>query len=124
MWRAGERSWKAQEEETSFADVCIPGRGPPLPSIAQWIAGLFGNVDLSPSDLAEALILTAASQSLRRKMRIRKALEPLARASSAPSSKSLARTSATMSAATGVIYFSRCEAGIVSSLSQSACLAL
>ena len=52
-------------------------RGAPLPSIAKWMSVLFGNVDLSPSDLTEAVVLTAASQSLRRKMRIKKALAPV-----------------------------------------------
>lgn len=57
-------------------------RGPPLPSIAQWISHLFANVDLSPTDLMEAIILAAAAQSMRRKMRIKRALRPaIARAS-------------------------------------------
>ena len=51
-------------------------RGAALPSIAQWVAGLFENVDLSPSDISAALILCAASQQLRRKMRIKNALDP------------------------------------------------
>ena len=44
-------------------------------SIASWIAGLFAGVDLSPSDLMTAIFLTSAAQNMRRRMRIRKALE-------------------------------------------------
>ena len=44
-------------------------------SIASWIAGLFAGVDLSPSDLMTAVFLTSAAQNMRRRMRIRKALE-------------------------------------------------
>ena len=51
-------------------------RGAALPSIAQWVSGLFENVDLSPSDISAALVLSAASQQLRRKMRIKNALDP------------------------------------------------
>ena len=40
------------------------------------MSGLFENVDLSPSDISAALILSAASQQLRRKMRIKNALDP------------------------------------------------
>lgn len=46
----------------------------PLPGIAQLVSGLFENVDLSPSDITAALVLAAASQQQRRKMRIRRAL--------------------------------------------------
>ncbi|KAK9811146.1 hypothetical protein WJX73_006499 [Symbiochloris irregularis] len=46
----------------------------PLPGIAQLVAGLFENIDMSPSDITAALILAAASQQQRRKMRIRRAL--------------------------------------------------
>ena len=47
-----------------------------MASIAQWIAGLFENIDLSPSDITAAMVLAAASQQQRRKMRIRRALAP------------------------------------------------
>ena len=40
------------------------------------MAGLFENVDLSASDISVALVLAAASQQLRRKMRIKRALDP------------------------------------------------
>ena len=49
-------------------------RDAPLPGIAQWVASLFENIDLSPSDVTAALILAAASQQQRRKMRIKRAL--------------------------------------------------
>lgn len=51
-------------------------RDAPLPGIAQLVAGLFESIDLSPSDVTAALILAAASQQQRRKMRIKRALEP------------------------------------------------
>jgi len=57
-------------------------RGAPLPSIAQWISGLFGNVDLAPSDITAALVLAAAAQRRRRKNRIKKALNPIMKAAS------------------------------------------
>ena len=57
-------------------------RGAPLPSIAQWISGLFGNVDLAPSDITAALVLAAAAQRRRRKNRIKKALNPIIKAAS------------------------------------------
>lgn len=57
-------------------------RGAPLPSIAQWISGLFGNVDLAPSDITAALVLAAAAQRRRRKNRIKKALNPIMQAAS------------------------------------------
>lgn len=50
-------------------------------SIASWIASLFAGVEMSPSDLMAAIFLTAAAQSMRRKMRIRKALKPAAQMS-------------------------------------------
>lgn len=60
----------------------VDGRGAPLPSIAQWISGLFGNVDLAPSDITAALVLAAAAQRRRRKNRIKKALNPIMKAAS------------------------------------------
>lgn len=61
-------------------------RGAPLPSIAQWISGLFGSVDLAPSDITAALVLAAAAQRRRRKNRIKRALNPIIKAASnAPS---------------------------------------
>ena len=61
-------------------------RGAPLPSIAQWISGLFGSVDLAPSDITAALVLAAAAQRRRRRNRIKRALNPIIKAASnAPS---------------------------------------
>lgn len=57
-------------------------RGAALPSIAQWISGLFGSVDLAPSDITAALVLAAAAQRRRRKNRIKKALNPILKAAS------------------------------------------
>lgn len=57
-------------------------RGAALPSIAQWISGLFGSVDLAPSDITAALVLAAAAQRRRRKQRIKKALNPILKAAS------------------------------------------
>ena len=57
-------------------------RGAPLPSIAQWVSGLFGSVDLAPSDITAALVLAAAAQRRRRKNRIKKALNPIIKAAS------------------------------------------
>lgn len=57
-------------------------RGAPLPSIAQWISGLFGSVDLAPSDITAAMVLAAAAQRRRRKNRIKKALNPHIKAAS------------------------------------------
>ena len=57
-------------------------RGAPLPSIAQWISGLFGSVDLAPSDITAAMVLAAAAQRRRRKNRIKKALNPVIKAAS------------------------------------------
>lgn len=57
-------------------------RGAPLPSIAQWISGLFGSVDLAPSDITAALVLAAAAQRRRRKNRIKRALNPIIKAAS------------------------------------------
>lgn len=37
-------------------------RTAPLTSVAQWLSGLFGNADLTPSDLVAALVLCAAAQ--------------------------------------------------------------
>ena len=62
----------------------------PLPSIAQWVAGLFENIDLSPSDITAALILAAASQQQRRKMRIKRALAPKLDAMSSAASETTA----------------------------------
>ncbi|KAL3137504.1 hypothetical protein ABBQ38_004792 [Trebouxia sp. C0009 RCD-2024] len=64
----------------------VEGRGAPLPSIAQWISGLFGSVDLAPSDITAALVLAAAAQRRRRRNRIKRALNPILKAASnAPS---------------------------------------
>ena len=57
-------------------------RGAALPSIAQWVSGLFGSVDLAPSDITAALVLAAAAQRRRRKNRIKKALNPILKAAS------------------------------------------
>lgn len=56
------------------AAAALHAREAPLPGIAHLVAGLFENVDLSPSDISTALILAAASQQQRRKMRIKRAL--------------------------------------------------
>ena len=53
-----------------------------MTSIAQWISGLFGSVDLAPSDITAALVLAAAAQRRRRKNRIKKALNPIIKAAS------------------------------------------
>ena len=53
-----------------------------MPSIAQWISGLFGSVDLAPSDITAAMVLAAAAQRRRRKNRIKKALNPVIKAAS------------------------------------------
>ncbi len=50
-------------------------RSTPLSSIAQWLATLFGDADLTPSDLSAAIVLTMAAQHRRRRLRIRRALE-------------------------------------------------
>lgn len=38
------------------------------------MSGLFGHADLTPSDLVAALVLTAAAQQQRRRLRIKNAL--------------------------------------------------
>ena len=50
-------------------------RSAPLTSVAQWMSGLFGHADLTPSDLVAALVLTAAAQQQRRRLRIKSALD-------------------------------------------------
>lgn len=49
-------------------------RSAPLTSVAQWMSGLFGHADLTPSDLVAALVLTAAAQQQRRRLHIKNAL--------------------------------------------------
>lgn len=51
--------------------MCCLHREAPLPGIAQMIASLFENIDLSPSDITAAIILAAAAQQQTRKMRIK-----------------------------------------------------
>ena len=64
-------------------------RTAPLTSVAQWMSGLFGHADLTPSDLVAALVLTAAAQQQRRRLRIKHALgeklDTITEASSQPS---------------------------------------
>ena len=50
-------------------------RSAPLTSVAQWMSGLFGHADLTPSDLVAALVLTAAAQQQRRRLHIKSALD-------------------------------------------------
>ncbi|KAK9829311.1 hypothetical protein WJX72_005111 [[Myrmecia] bisecta] len=79
-----ERSWEARCRCLSAVFGCrqqmtqraSPDKAAPLSSIAQWISGLFGSIDLAPSDVTVALVLAAAAQRARRRMRIRRALEP------------------------------------------------
>lgn len=52
----------------------IACRSAPLTSVAQWMSGLFGHADLTPSDLVAALVLTAAAQQQRRRLQIKNAL--------------------------------------------------
>ena len=63
-------------------------RTAPLTSVAQWMSGLFGHADLTPSDLVAALVLTAAAQQQRRRLQIKNALgeklESITEASSDP----------------------------------------
>ncbi len=61
-----------------LVDLFIRCRSAPLTSVAQWLSGLFGNADLTPSDLVAALVLTAAAQHQRRRLHIQNALEPVA----------------------------------------------
>ena len=49
-------------------------RTTPLSSIAEWLAALFGDADLTPSDMSAAIVLTMAAQHRRRRLRIRRAL--------------------------------------------------
>eukprot|EP00891_Asterochloris_glomerata_P004182 jgi/Astpho2/4182/Aster-x1205 len=55
----------------------VEDRAAPLPSIAQWVSGIMGGIDLAPSDITCALVLAAAAQQRRRRMRIKRALEPV-----------------------------------------------
>ena len=68
---------------------CHACRSAPLTSVAQWMSGLFGHADLTPSDLVAALVLTAAAQQQRRRLRIKHALgeklDTITEASSQPS---------------------------------------
>lgn len=75
-------------------------RGAPLPSIAQWISGLFGSVDLAPSDITAALVLAAAAQRRRRRNRIKRALNPIIKAAS---NAATSQTSDQMSETTGSV---------------------
>lgn len=51
-------------------------RSAPLTSVARFMSGLFGNADLTPSDLVAALVLTAAAQHQRRRLHIKCAPVP------------------------------------------------
>ena len=70
-------------------DMCPACRSAPLTSVAQWMSGLFGHADLTPSDLVAALVLTAAAQQQRRRLQIKNALgeklDTITEASSQPS---------------------------------------
>lgn len=76
-----------------------------LPSIAQWISGLFASVDLSPTDLTEAIILTAAAQSMRRKMRIKRALAPAVGSLSSASMSDASSDTTSMASLDGPLPF-------------------
>ena len=71
-----------------------------MPSIAQWISGLFGSVDLAPSDITAALVLAAAAQRRRRKNRIKRALNPIIKAAS---NAATSQTSDQLSETTGSV---------------------
>ena len=87
-----------------YVCVCVC-RGAPLPSIAQWISGLFGSVDLAPSDITAALVLAAAAQRRRRKNRIKRALNPIIKAAS---NAATSQTSDQMSETTGSVDDRKC----------------
>lgn len=53
------------------------GKRPPIKSIAELTSGLVSHVDLDATDLTAALMLTAAAQSRRRRLRVARALLPV-----------------------------------------------
>jgi hypothetical protein len=63
--------------------VTLPAPGarePALHSIAELASGLLSHVDLDPTDIAAAAVLTSAAQSRRRRLRVARALLPVYRA--------------------------------------------
>ena len=65
----------AAPEQALLDSLLGHGRSAPLTSVAQWMSGLFGHADLTPSDLVAALVLTAAAQQQRRRLHIKSALD-------------------------------------------------
>eukprot|EP00887_Chlorella_sp_A99_P003991 scaffold11.g3991.t1 len=56
------------------------GKRPPIHNMAELTAGLLSHVDLDATDVMAALVLTSAAQNRRRRLRIAKALLPVAQA--------------------------------------------
>ena len=79
----------------SHAKVCAACacRAAPLPSIAQWVSGIMGGIDLAPSDITCALVLAAAAQQRRRRMRIKRALDPVLERATTDMSSTLSKSS-------------------------------
>ncbi|KAK9821582.1 hypothetical protein WJX81_008445 [Elliptochloris bilobata] len=80
--RGESNTWEQRVKCVSYLFGCyksvvrqVEGRTTPLTSIAQWLAALFGDADLTPSDMSAAIVLTMAAQHRRRRLRIRRALQ-------------------------------------------------
>ncbi|BDA43045.1 probable Sn1-specific diacylglycerol lipase alpha [Coccomyxa sp. Obi] len=82
--KAKEKTWEKRVVCVSWLFGCyktmrqqVDGRSAPLNSVAQWLSGLFGHADLTPSDLIAALVLCTAAQHQRRRLHIKNALAPV-----------------------------------------------